>query len=125
MLKIEDKGNFNNIEQFFRRALNPNFSKLLNRYAEKGLQALRKATPKDSGTTADSWRYDIIIGKDRSSIQWYNTNVNDGANIAILLQYGHALRNGSYVQGIDYINPALQTEFDNLANEIWQEVTKL
>lgn len=91
-------------------------------YGERGVKALAAATPKDTGKTADSWTYSIEEGKGTVSIVWSNTNVNKGLNIAVLLQYGHGTRNGGYVQGRDYINPALRPLFDEIANKAWEEV---
>lgn len=97
---------------------NVNFDK----YGKKGVDALREATPKDTGKTANSWSYEIIKSKDNVSIRWTNSNVNDGVNIAVILQYGHGTKNGGYVRGIDYINPAMRPIFEQLAKEAWEEV---
>lgn len=99
----------------------------LSRYGKKGVEALKAATPKDSGETANSWYY--VIEHDekngRYTINWYNSNVKkDWFNVAIMLQYGHATRNGGYVKGVDYINPALRPIFEELADHAWKEVTK-
>lgn len=97
----------------------------LNKYGKQGVEALRQATPKDTGNTADSWHYLIVHDKKskRYSISWYNDNIVDGwYNVAVLLQYGHATNNGGYVKGRDYINPALRPIFDKIAEEAWKEV---
>ena len=97
----------------------------LNKYGKRGVEALRQATPKDTGNTADSWHYIIVHDKKnkRYSISWYNDNIVDGwYNVAVLLQYGHATNNGGYVKGRDYINPALRPIFDDIADEAWKEV---
>ena len=91
-------------------------------YAQMGVEALREATPKDTGKTSESWSYDIIKDKDTVTIGWKNSNVNDGVNIAVILQYGHGTKNGGYVKGIDYINPAMKPIFERLAKEAWEEV---
>ena len=91
-------------------------------YAQMGVEALRAATPKDTGKTSESWSYDIIKDKDSVTIGWKNSNVNDGVNIAVILQYGHGTKNGGYVKGIDYINPAMKPIFERLAKEAWEEV---
>lgn len=97
----------------------------LNQYGELGVQALSSATPKDSGETASSWNYKIETANGRTSISWYNTNLTkDGDPIAILLQYGHGTGTGGYVQGRDYINPAIQPIFDNIADQVWKVVTE-
>lgn len=95
----------------------------LDSLARQGVSALQNATPTDSGLTAASWDYEIKIVAGKVTITWLNTNVVDGANIAILLQYGHGTGTGGYVQGYDYINPALKPVFDQIANDVWKKVT--
>lgn len=124
MIKITTTGSFSKTEKFLNKTKKYNYKKVLEKYAEQGVRALRDATPIDSGETASSWRYKIKMDNNSYRIEWYNTNVNDGVSIAVILQYGHATRNGSYVEGIDYINPALKPVFDNLAKEVWKEVSK-
>lgn len=97
----------------------------LEKYAERGLQALKDSTPVDSGKTADSWECTIRRDQTGATIVWSNTNVNDGVNIAIILQYGHATGTGGYVVGLDYINPAMQPIFQEMADNIWKEITNL
>ncbi len=122
MISFVHKGNFNNTEKFFDRIMHRSYKDILASYGERGVKALAAATPKDTGKTADSWTYSIEEGKGTVSIVWSNTNVNKGLNIAVLLQYGHGTRNGGYVQGRDYINPALRPLFDEIANKAWEEV---
>lgn len=122
MISFVHKGNFNNTEKFFDRIMHRSYKDTLASYGERGVKALAAATPKDTGKTADSWIYSIEEGKGTVSIVWSNTNVNKGLNIAVLLQYGHGTRNGGYVQGRDYINPALRPLFDEIANKAWEEV---
>lgn len=122
MISFVHKGNFKNTEKFFDRIMHRSYKDILASYGERGVKALAAATPKDTGRTADSWTYSIEEGKGTVSIVWSNTNVNKGLNIAVLLQYGHGTRNGGYVQGRDYINPALQPLFDEIANKAWEEV---
>ena len=122
MISFVHKGNFKNTEKFFDRIMHRSYKDILASYGERGVKALAAATPKDTGKTADSWTYSIEEGKGTVSIVWSNTNVNKGLNIAVLLQYGHGTRNGGYVQGRDYINPALQPLFDEIANKAWEEV---
>lgn len=98
---------------------------LFAKYGEAGVRALSKATPVDTGKTADSWFYEIAEGDGRISVNFYNSNVNRGVNIAIILQFGHATRNGGWVQGIDYINPALKPVFKDMAKDAWEEVKKI
>lgn len=123
MISLSVKGNFKNTEKFLDKVMKRTYIKSFNRYGEKGVAALRSATPRDSGKTAESWTYEVYDFGDTIKIVWYNNNVNKWANIAVLLQYGHATRNGGYVQGRDYINPAIQPIFDEIAEEAWAEVT--
>ncbi len=117
------KGNFNRTEKFMNFLLNRNYLNILDRYGRMGVSALQSATPKDTGYTADSWNYEIVNEKDTVRLIFTNNNVNEGQNIAILLQYGHGTRNGGYVQGRDYINPVLQPLFDDMADACFREVT--
>ena len=125
MIKISLKGNFKNIEKFFDGAKNrlpQRIRSVLDKYGRQGVAALQMYTPKDSGETANSWKYEIF----NLGIAWSNTNVTDnGTPVAILLQYGHGTKNGGYVQGRDYINPALQPIFDEIADNCWKEVENL
>lgn len=125
-VNFEHHGNFNKIEKFLARALKikPAIKIILDRYGRKGVEALKDATPKDSGKTSESWKYEIVDnGQGGMEIVWSNTNIVDGwANIAILLQYGHATRNGGFVKGTDYINPAIEKIFQGMAEEAWKEV---
>lgn len=95
----------------------------LSRFGEMGVEALEKATPRKTGKTALSWKYSIEKTKSGLSLVWSNSNVNKGANIAILIQYGHGMPNGTYVDGVDYINPALKPLFEKIAKDAWVEVT--
>ena len=99
----------------------------LNKYGRRGVNALKEATPKDSGETANSWRYMIVHDKEtkRYIISWYNDNIDKGFPVAVMLQYGHATNNCGYVKGRDYINPSLQPIFDQIANDAWKEVIKI
>ena len=123
MITFRHRGNFNNTERFFRRALNGDFYTSLERYAKEGVAALSAATPVNTGKTASSWDYEIVRTKGRVSIYWTNSNINKGVSIAVILQYGHGTNNGGYVEGIDYINPALKPIFDKIADQAWKEVT--
>lgn len=122
MISVRVKGNFDATENFLNRIKKRSYVNSLQKYADMGTEALAKATPVDSGKTARSWVSKIYDFGDTIKIVWYNNNVNKWANIAILLQYGHATRNGGYVQGRDYINPAMQPIFDQIAQEAWAEV---
>lgn len=124
MIKITHKGNFKKTERFFQGVIKREYVKLFNQIGEAGVKALQEATPKDTGTTAASWTYSIEDTKSGLSISWNNSNRNDGANVAILIQMGHGTGSGAYVKGVDYINPALKPVFDAFANKVWTEVTR-
>lgn len=123
MIKFKHRGSFTNTERFFNHVLNRNYLNILDEYGRRGVEALRKATPIDSGKTADSWDYEISRDRNSTIISFINTNVNDGVNIAIILQYGHGTGTGGFVKGRDFINPAIQPIFDDLAEKVWKEVT--
>ena len=122
-IKFSHRGNFNNTERFFKRARKMDFFRNLEKYAQEGVAALSSATPVDSGLTAASWDYEIVKKKGSISIYWTNSNINAGVPIAVILQYGHGTNNGGYVQGRDYINPAIRPVFDKIADNAWKEVT--
>lgn len=124
MIIIKHHGNFDKTEKFLRKASRLNLIDILIRYGREGVSALSSATPIDTGNTANSWDYNIKINKNKYQINWTNSNVVDGVPIAIILQYGHGTKNGAYVEGIDYINPAIQPIFKKMADDIWKEVTK-
>jgi hypothetical protein len=110
---------------FFQRASNlDTIDEVLSQYAERGVYTLQEYTPKDSGDTSHSWGYEIEKKAGKTTIYWTNSNINKGVNIAIILQYGHGTRNGGYVEGIDYINPALKPVFQEMADTMWKELTK-
>lgn len=123
MIKFRQKGDFSKTEKFLKKSMGRNYLNVLDKYGRYGVEALTAATPVDSGMTAVSWSYKIIQNDNGVSVTWYNDNVNKGVNIAIILQYGHATRNGGWVEGRDYINPALKPIFDDLAKAAWKEVT--
>ena len=122
-IKFKHRGNFNNTERLFKRARKMDFFRNLEKYAQEGVAALSSATPVDSGLTAASWDYEIVKKKGAISIYWTNSNINAGVPIAVILQYGHGTNNGGYVQGRDYINPAIRPVFDKIADNAWKEVT--
>lgn len=124
MIVFKQKGNFNKTEKFLTQNQHLNIIPVLERYGQEGVNALSIATPTDSGLTASSWSYKVIHTKRGYSITWSNSNIVDGVPIAVLLQYGHATRDGGYVQGRDYINPALKPIFDKIATDAWKEVIK-
>lgn len=122
-VKVFHKGDLAKTEKFLKGARTFNLRGLLKRYGEAGVRALAAATPKDSGLTASSWGYEIQTDSSEARVIWTNSNVVEGYPIAILLQYGHGTGTGGYVQGRDYINPALAAIFDELAESAWKEVT--
>lgn len=122
MIKFRSKGSFKRTEKFLKKSLGKEWRSILDKYGRQGVEALSRATPKESGETASSWSYEVKQEGSSISIIWNNSHINKGVNIAVILQYGHATRNGGYVQGRDYINPALRPVFDQLADACWKEV---
>ena len=126
MVHVEQKGSFNNIEKFLKASQKLNMNDILSKYGEIGVAALSAATPELTGKTASSWYYEISTDEyGNPSLEWRNSNVNKGVNIALIIQYGHGTKEGVYVQGIDYINPAMAPILDSLAKSIWKEVKEL
>ena len=121
-ISVTQKGNFKKTNRFLHNIIEHHYMNRMRYYGELGVEALKKATPQDSGETAKSWSYEIVEEQGTTSIYWKNDNYNNGVNIAIILQYGHATRNGAWVEGIDYINPALKPIFDRMAEDAWKEV---
>lgn len=122
MITFRQKGSFKKTEKFLKKSFGKDYMRILEKYGEAGVDALSKATPVDTGQTASSWSYHIKKTRNYISVVWTNSHVEKGVNIAIILQYGHATRWGGYVQGIDYINPAMRPIFDSLAEHAWKEV---
>lgn len=125
MVKLTQKGDLRKVEKYLKKSLGDDWLHVLEQYGKQGVEALSKYTPKDTGLTASSWSYEITKNNGTISLTFKNSNVNKGVNIALILQYGHGTANGGYVQGRDYINPALQPIFDKLAEQAWKEVTKV
>lgn len=123
-IRITCSGDLSKTVQFLNRLQHNEYLKVLSKYGQRGVDALRAATPVDTGKTADSWYYEIEQDHNGATIRWCNRNVNNGVVIAALIQYGHGTGWGGYVQGTDYINPAMKPIFDDLANECWKEVTR-
>lgn len=125
MISFSHKGDFSKTVNFLNKVSNGNYiTGRLEKYAQKGVNALRVATPVDTGLTAASWGYKIEQDSNSVRIIWTNTNRENGVLIAIILQYGHATGTGGYVQGRNYIEPAIEPIFDEIANSVWKEVTK-
>lgn len=125
MISVKCTGSFNKTENFLKGLANLNLKNVLDEYGRKGVAELKKATPKKSGYTASRWTYEVITGKSKSSIIFSNDSIKGSVPVVILLQYGHGTRNGGYVEGIDFINPALDKVFKGLADSVWREVVKL
>lgn len=124
MIKIRQKGDFSKVTNYFERIKNVFHVSILDKYGQEGVAALSSATPKDTGKTSESWYYEIVYTNDRAEIQFYNSNIQNGVPIAIILQYGHGTGTGGWVEGRDYINPAIQPIFDKILNDVWKEVTR-
>lgn len=124
MIRCTVKGDFKKTRTFLKRIQKTDLGSLLKQYAEEGVKALSSATPVVTGKTAASWDYEIVEERNRISIYWTNSNVNDGVNIAVILDYGHGTGWGGYVQGRHYISPAIQPVFDEIADAAWKEVMK-
>lgn len=124
MFKVSSRGNYNKTKEDLNRLRKgDNFSDL-DRYGQLGVDALRNATPVNTGLTANSWYYRIVQGGIWLGIEWYNTNQSEsgGPSVAVLIQYGHATRGGSYILGRDYINPAMRSVFDTIIDDLWKKV---
>ena len=124
MITVESKGNFDNTEKLLKRIKSRDYLKVLDKFGQRGVTALSGATPTRSGKTASSWDYKVLVSGGGVTLQWTNSNINNGVSIAIILQYGHGTRNGGYVVGRDYINPAMRPLFDKMADEAWKAVIK-
>lgn len=125
MISFRHKGDFSKTTRYLKRAEKINLSKVLDKYGKEGVVALASATPIESGATANAWYYETEYGNGSITIAFLNSHVNKGVPIAIILQYGHGTGTGGWVQGRDYINPAIQPIFDKIANDAWREVTTL
>lgn len=124
-IRISSKGDFSKTYKYMDSLQKKSYLETLDRFGRDGVRALASATPKDSGETANSWTYEIIRGKTSVKIVWKNSHVVDGVPIAVLIQYGHGTKNGGFVQGKDFINPAIRPIMEKLANDAWKEVTRL
>ena len=122
MVKISCVPKFKKTDSYLEKIKEVFHSGLLNKYGKMGVEALEAATPVDSGKTSESWSYTISRVNHTITITWHNSNFNDGVPVAVILQYGHATKNGGWVEGIDYINPAMEPIFKKIAEEAWKEV---
>jgi hypothetical protein len=125
MISAVSKGSFKNTEAFLRKLSNLDFRRILESAAKDGVKALAAATPLDSGLASDSWGYTIAGFRGGVRITWTNNDVENGFPVAIMLQYGYGTGTGGYVQGRDYINPAMRPIFDQIADRVWKAVTSL
>jgi len=123
MFHASSSGSFDNTMKFLHRMQSGKMFANLDRYGRMGVDALSSATPVETGLAANSWGYQINNRRDRVSISWFNTDVEGGVNIAVIIQYGHGTGTGGYVQGRDYINPAMRPVFDRILEDVWRQVT--
>ncbi len=124
MIAFTQKGDLSKTRKFLEKAKTLVHLGVFDKYGKAGVEALAANTPLDSGETAHSWRYKVEFTKTGVTISWYNTNKQNGFDVAVMLQYGHGTGTGGYVKGIDYINPAMRPIFEQLSREAWREVTK-
>lgn len=124
MIRFRQKGDFSKTKRFFAENISLIKKLDLDKYAQKGVEALASATPLRSGKTAGSWYYEIKKTRTSAVINFLNSNIHDGVPIAVILQYGHGTGTGGYVQGQDYINPVIRPIFEEMADQIWREVTQ-
>lgn len=124
VITVDVKGGFEKTNSFLERCLNVVKLGSLDKYGRRGVEALRAATPRDTGLAASSWTYEINRTDDTVTLEWHNTDIENGYNVIIGLQYGHATKSGSWVEGIDFINPALKPIFDEIRRDIQREVTR-
>ena len=120
--RISQTGNFNHLFDFLKTMKREEYLKILNRYGQRGVDLLSSSTPVDKGTTAGSWSYEIEKSRGKTRLVFSNSHINKGVNIAIILQYGHGTRNGGWVEGRDYINPAMDKAFHDMVEDLWKEI---
>ncbi len=122
-IEVVHRGNFSHLEKFLSAVSGGQYIlRVLDKYGKRGVEALEQATPKDTGKTASSWSYEKVVEGDIIKLIWSNSNVNKNVNIALILDVGHGTGTGGYVQGMNYIEPALRPVFDKLADDAWMEV---
>lgn len=124
-ISFTSRGSFDHMESFLKRMLNldSQIQALVEPYAQRGVEALRAATPTDTGVAAESWYYEIEAGRNKVTIRWLNSDIENGFPVVVMLQYGHGTGTGGYVQGRDFINPAIRPIFDEIGNGVWKVVT--
>lgn len=124
-ISVKTKGDFKKTEAYFNKCQKALQKGVFDKYGRIGVAALAAATPVDSGKTASSWDYNVVVTSKNVKLEFINDNINKYVNIAIILQYGHATRNGGWVRGNDYINPAIKPVFEALVKEVWEEVISI
>ena len=124
VIEFKHTGNFRKTDGFLKNLKYFSIDQILDYYGQKGVEALRATTPVDTGKTASSWHYEIVKEDGKTSVVWKNSNIKDWVNVAVIIQYGHATSSGSWVEGIDYINPALQPIFNQIAEDAWNEIRR-
>ncbi len=125
MIRFRHHGNFNNAERFLSKSRTEEYLAILNKYGKVGVDALISATPVDTGITSGSWGYRVAQKRGRYTIEWTNDHIVDGVMIAVIIQYGHGTGSSGYVEGRDYINPAMKPIFDKIADDLYKEVANL
>lgn len=125
MISFKQKGDFRKLDRYLERVKEAARVGILDKYGAEGVKALSAETPVESGKTASSWYYEIRRSNGSVKLEFLNSNINEGVPIAIILQYGHGTNNGGWVEGKDYINPAIRPVFDKIAENAWREVTNL
>ena len=123
MIRVSVKGDLKKTNSFLEKCANVFKLGILDKYGRRGVDALRAATPKDTGETANAWYYRIVRNRKGTAIEWLNTSENEGIPIVILLQYGHGFDGGGYYEGLDFINPAMKPIFEQIADDAWRELT--
>lgn len=122
MIEIEAHGSFDKTDKFLKAMSNREHMLALEGFGQRGIDALSSATPVDTRLTADSWRFKLVQGRGKYTLTWFNTNVANGIPVVVLIQYGHGTGTGGWVEGRDFINPAIQPIFDQIANDVWEKV---
>ena len=125
MISVNCKGKWDKVTKYLSKIRRSISADILDKYGQIGVAALASVTPVETGLTANSWYYEVVIEKGSAAIRFCNSNIQNGVPIAVILQYGHGTRNGGWVVGRDYINPAIQPVFDDITKQAWREVTKL
>ena len=122
---IHTKGNWSETKNFLKKAKSFDIEEILNKYGQYGVEALANSSPKDSGLLSESWSYILNKEDGKYILEWHNSDIEGGCSVAILVQYGHGTRGGTYVQGVDFINPAMRPLIEQMAVDIWEEVKRL